>query len=162
MSTLASLLMATSLIMGVHEGSHQAEADNQGVQVKWDKEQGEVMPLWKVMNKGNKDKLARIANAGLIGQQEFVSRLPEGDLKTAALIMSSLGKVSYSLRPGGINGTGDVNSLQSAKGDNIAPIALGLSGLADLYRAKNPDTKWSLDYTQTQDGTPVLEYTTQW
>lgn len=162
MSTLASLLMATSLIMGVHEASHQAEADSQSVQMKWDKVQGELMPLWKAMNKGDKDRLARIANAGLIGQQEFVNRLPEGDLKIAALIMSSLGKASYGLRPGGINGTGDINSLQGAKGDNMAPLALGLSGLVDLYRAKNPDTKWSLDFAQTQDGTPGIEWKTQW
>lgn len=161
-SGLASLLMATPLIMGVHEGSHQAEADNQSVQMKWDKVQGELMPLWKAMNKGDKDKLARIANAGLIGQQEFVNRLPEGNLKTAALIMSSLGKASYGLRPGGINGTGDVNTLQGAKGQNIAPLALGLSGLADLYRVKNPETKWSLDFAQTQDGTPGLMYRTPW
>ena len=161
-SLLTSLLMATPLVMGAHEGSHQAEADNQGVQMKWNKVQGEFLPLWEAMDKGDKDRLARIANSGLIGQQEFVDRLPEGNLKKAALIMSALGKLSYAARPGGINGTGDVNTLQGAKGQNVAPLALGLSGLADLYKAKNPDTKWSLDFTQTQSGTPGLMYRRPW
>ena len=161
-SLLSSLLMAAPLVMGAHEGSHQAEADNQGTQMRWNKVQGEFLPLWEAMDKGDKDKLARIANSGLIGQQEFVNRLPDGNLKKAALIMSSLGKISYAIRPGGINGTGDVNTLQGAKGDNVSPVALGLSGLADLYRAKNPGTKWSLGFAQTENGTPGLMYRRPW
>ena len=166
MPSLASLLAALPLVMGAHEGSHQAEADNQGVQMKWNKVQGEFLPLWEALDKGDKDRLARIANAGLIGQQDFVDRLPEGDLKTATLFVSALNKIGYGLLPGGMRasdiGSGDIGTLNRVKGQNMAPVALGLSGLTDLYRVKNPGTKWSLDFAQTQDGTPGLMYRRPW
>lgn len=163
-SLLSSLLMATPLVIGAHEGSHQAEADSQGVQMRWNKVQGEFLPLWEAMDKGDKDRLARIANSGLIGQQEFVGRLPDGNLKKAALFVSALNKIGYGLMPGGAGASseGDMGTLNRAKGQNMAPVALGLSGLADLYRAKNPDTKWSLDFAQTQNGTPGLMYRRPW
>lgn len=162
MFSVSSLLMAASLVMGAHEGSHQAEADNQGVQMKWNKGQGEFLPLWDALTKGDKDKLARIANSGLIGQQEFVDRLPDGGLKKAALFVSALNKIGYGVAPDGAGSLGDMGTLNKAKGQNIAPLALGLSGLADLYRAKNPDTKWSLDFAQTENGTPALGYKIRW
>lgn len=163
-SGLASLLMAAPLVLGAHEGSHQAEADNQGTQMKWNKVQGEFLPLWGALDKGDKDKLARIANAGLIGQQEFVDRLPEGNLKKAALFVSALNKIGYGLLPSGAGASdiGDMGTLNKAKGQNMAPVALGLSGLADLYRVKNPGLKWSLDFAQSQNGTPGLMYRRSW
>ena len=163
-SILSSLLMAAPMVMGAHEGSHQSEADNQGIHMRWEKESRELLPLWKVLRNTDKEKLAKIANSGLIGQQEFINRLPEGDLKKAALIVSSLDKLGYSLSPVGTGGSGygDMKTLNEAKGDNVSPVALGISGLADLYRAKNPGTKWSLDFTQTQNGTPGLMYRRPW
>lgn len=163
-SGLASLLMAVPLVMGAHEGNHQTEADNQGVQMKWNRVQGELLPLWEALGVKDKSRAARLANSGLIGQQEFIERLPDGNLKKAALLISALNKISYGLLPSGVgaNDVGDIATLNMAKGQNMAPLALGLSGLADLYRAKNPETKWSLDFAQTQDGTPGLEYRRPW
>lgn len=168
MDNLQSLVAAWLLMMGAHEGSHQMEADKQGVPMTWDKD-----GVWTAHTR-DRDRLANVSGAGIRGQQSMVESLPQGDLKDNVTLMSALNKIMYAVKPTGFNlmagedsdpkkePGGDTAMLNRLKPQNIMQPALIASGLADLYKSQHPDTKWSLDFGQSQRGTPTLMYRRQW
>jgi len=138
------------------------EADSLGVPMTWDKD-----GKWTTFTRDS-DRLANIAGAGIRGQQSMVDSLPQGDLKDNVTLMSALNKLAYAIKPTGFNlmsgeePEGDTAMLNRLKPQNIMQPALIASGLADLYKSRYPDTKWSLDFGQSQRGTPTLMYRRQW
>lgn len=109
-------------------------------------------------------KQTLIAGAGFRGQQTTAKLLEGSKLQRKYLVISALNKVGYALYPKSLQpgtGLGDVNTFQFTKSKDVAQIALYISGAIDLWKAfKNEglDT-WSLDFWQSENGSPGLMFT---
>jgi hypothetical protein len=143
------------LMLGVHELGHMIEADYSRVQLDW---RGGVL----IAHTENREKLARLAGAGLVFQNflgGMDSFLPvESGLARSVRVASALNRLGYVAFPESLlKDGGDVKTLDNTgRGGDFLKGALVISALADLYKALNPDDRWDLNFWQSSKGTPGL------
>lgn len=152
---LAEILLASGLVMGGHELNHGFEADRQNVPF-------ESGVIWDAST-DDKEKLARIANAGFEGQEIISGAVSDTKIAKSVRLVSALNKLGYALLPGGIQGsTGDVKMIEQNKGKKarqMAQAALSISAIDDILTAfgkKKSDRGFR--FGQSSTGTPMLAF----
>jgi hypothetical protein len=166
---IAEYLLAYGLMFASHEAGHDLQANREGIKLAWkwsaNRPDGAIPgPIWEYDPDNRRaSQKARMEGAGFLGQ-DTLSKVVQGTRWEKPVRLASayqkLGSVFWF--PGENNGSyiyGDVRSLEYYTGSKAASYALTASALFDIYKALNPETKWSLDFHQFNRGAPGLKFT---
>ena len=150
MPGLAETLLALSLVFGSHELGHELAADRLNVPLSFNNR------MLYTPHTNNPEKLSRIANAGLAGQETLSRVASDTKMGKSIRLVSTLNKLGYALLPNGIQGgKGDLRLLEENRGKKarrVAQSALLASAAAHLLGSDK------LRFSQTSRGTPMLVF----
>ena len=149
---LKELLLAWFFISGAHTIGHIQEGHDQRkpVSVKGFAEH------WNEGKDVNAD--SRIHGAGFRIQDKLGDMMDSTDMGQATHLANALYKIGFlsgSTRLVGLDG--DIENLKKNTGSPVN-VFIGLSALMDLYKVKNPQSSWQLNFWQSELGTPGLTF----
>ena len=161
---LADLVKAYLMNQVAHTQGHMGTAYDMRMSPAYvDYKRGvEVVPEWVSRPGTNQQRreATQWHGAGFTGQQDVGKKLEGTNMEVPYNIMQGLYKLGYlaGVKPSAIEG--DPSAMERISGNKYTKPALTLSALANLYKAKNPDSKYSLDFI-TPEGAPGLMATTK-
>ena len=162
--SLPDLLAAMALSYGgAHPWAHISEAGKMGVPGKVDYRRGVEMYDQNAWNKLSPEEQAKIHAAGFEGQQTLSNALTGSSMEDEMRLANALYKLGYiaGIKPGGTEGDPELISRSTGASKGQVNSMLGLSAIADLYRAKRPGNS-NLDFTVMDGNAPGLMYRMKW
>jgi len=139
-----------------HPYGHVSEGGKKGVPMRVDYRN--MVEKWEGKAKNKKDE-TDIHGAGF-ETQDKVGRATKGSkLEESMRLVNSLYKLGYMMGIKSKGTPGDFDLMEQSSGNKYTKPLVGLSALADLYKAKNPNSKGDLSFSTFGQGAPGLLYT---
>ena len=145
---LLDLILTGGLLVGGHELGHEARSEDLNIPLDWNIREGQ----WRVPKGTTKKDLSDISGAGFALQDILAERMEKPEARLANLLHKASYLTNFPRRVGG----NDLTNIKNYEGNRLSYGLLGASALADLYKWRNPDSTWDLNFTTFDQGAPGL------
>lgn len=160
MSPIVELLLAVAVTSGTHTLGHIEEGNKQEVKVTLNPK--ELTESWSTPDRS---KRMLIHGAGFRSQDALSRFTDSKKIGKSVSLANGLYKLGYLAKIPqrlGVNTLGDAPLIDKDTDNKVASYSVLLSALSDLYKAKEPEANFGLEFWQSKKGAPGVKFRTTW